>query len=134
MEYTRDEIIDIVEKARLDSDDTYLPIIEKFNKKFIDEFAISLKEDEGFSQNTINNYVDSMDLFLNGFLTHRYVNNVFTGYEDANILLEDFMNYTYMGAKKYEDILRALRKFYVFMFEKGYIDPEEYQLAKLSLE
>ena len=131
MEYSREEILDITDKARIDCDDIYLPIIRKFNQKFIGEFQDYLKN-EGYSLITINNHLEKMDIFLNGFLTHQYENNVFTGYESF-FALKTYMehNSTDYDAK---DIIATLNKFYLFMYEAGYIDQEEYKTAKICLD
>lgn len=133
-EKNKQKIIDLKSKEEMDYD-VWVEEISKANNKIIDEFEQFLKTKK-LSKKTINRHIDNVDTFANYYLTsYSYCGTIFDGYKN----FEDFFGYwlitKYLIISKsfMTAMIASMKKFYAFLFLKGYIDENSCADAIASL-
>ncbi len=102
--------------------------IEKQNQTILTEFEKSLK-DAGLSAVTISKHVENAEFYINEFLL--YGDDLFTAAEGC-AYLDSFFGYFFIRKCMWstpgniKTTAASLKKFYKFMYDKGYIDEADY--------
>ena len=101
------------------------------NRKLLDDFRAWL-QNKKLVDNTINNHVSNVDLYINEFLLYREACEAKNGYDSIGMFLGDWFIRKTMWAScaNIKTNAASLKKFYTFMFEKGYISSENLEELK----
>jgi hypothetical protein len=92
------------------------------NRKLLDDFRVWL-QNKKLVDNTINNHVLIVDFYINEFLLYSEACESKNGYDLIGMFLGDWVIRKTMWAScaNIKTNAASLKKFYTFMFEKGYI-------------
>lgn len=102
-------------------------IIRKENERLLIEFAVSLQS-SGLSKKTIENHVSNVEFYVNDYLLYEDATEV----RDGANSIGDFLGYWFIKKAMWasrtsiKSNATSLKKFYMFMLEKGIIDEEEF--------
>ena len=120
----KQKIIDLKSKEEEMDYDVWAEEISKANNKIIDEFEQFLKT-EKLSKKTINRHINNVDTFANCYLTtYSYCGTIFDGYNNFGDFFGYWLITKYLGISKsfMTSMIATMKKFYTFLFLKGYID------------
>lgn len=101
-------------------------VIRKENERLLIEFAVSLHS-SGLSKKTIENHVSNIDFYVNDYLLYEDAIEA----KDGAISIGDFLGYWFIRKAMWasrtsiKSNATSLKKFYIFMLEKGLIEKEE---------
>ncbi len=100
---------------------------QKRNKKFIKEFEEWLKE-KSLSEKTISKHISNVDLFINDYLNYYDIESAEEGIYSVYSFLNGWFIEKCMWATPYtiKETAASIKKFYLYMSEKGYVKKEEY--------
>ncbi len=99
--------------------------IRQENSKLLKHFAIWLQEKQ-LSESTISNHVNNIDFFVNEFLLYEEAIEAKNGVSQIGM----FLGYWFIRKALWSSVSQiksntaSLKKFYTFMFEKGYIQKD----------
>ena len=101
------------------------------NRKLLDDFRAWL-QNKKLVDNTINNHVSNVDFYINEFLLYEEAYETKNGYDLIGRFLGDwFIRKTmWVSCANIKTNAASLKKFYTFMFEKGYISSENLEELK----
>ena len=135
-EKNKQKIIDLRSKQEEMDYDAWVDEISKANNKIIDEFAQFLKT-EKLAKKTINRHINNVDTFANYYLTtYSYCGTIFDGYKDFSDFFGYWLITKCLGISKsfMTAMITTMKKFYTFLFLKGYIDENSYTDAFATLK
>lgn len=101
--------------------------IRKENAVYLKDFSKWLKE-QRLSVKSINNHVSNVDFYINDYLCYSEPQNCIDGCSDINGFLGDWFieKATWSSASTIKSTAASIKKFYLFMFQKGKISKEDY--------
>ena len=105
--------------------------IRKQNERLLLEFEAWLQA-SGLSKKTIENHVSNIDFYVNEYLLYEDAVEA----RDGAVSIDDFLGYWFIRKTMWasrtsiKSNATSLKKFYIFMLEKGFID--EVELADLK--
>lgn len=101
---------------------------KKRNKKFMKEFEEYLKE-KNLKDKTIKKHLSNVDLFINDYLNYYDIETPEEGINSVYSFLSGWFIEKCMWATVYttKETAASIKKFYVYMSEKGYVKKEDYK-------
>lgn len=105
------------------------------NTKLLDEFQAWLNNKK-LVDKTINNHISNVDFYINEYLLYEDATEAKNGYELIGMFLGDWFIRKTMWAScaSIKANVASLKKFYTFMFEKGYISSENFEELKFTIK
>ena len=109
--------------------------IRRANQKILTDFESWLKS-SGLSEKTINNHLSNIDFYINEYLLYEDAVEPKDGVDSVS----DFLGYWFikkaMWASKSSIKANAssLKKFYIFLLEKGLIEPDDLNALKQTIK
>lgn len=119
-------------------DEDYDVICEKMketNWQYLDGFAIWLAE-KGLIKKTVGKHISNMDFYINSYLVYYEVQPVDRGCYEIDGFLGDWFirKAMWSSAATIKENAASMKKFYLFMLEKGHIQKVDYDTLLQSIK
>jgi hypothetical protein len=101
-------------------------IIRRNNSELLNEFEAWQKAKK-LSGSTINNHIRNIDFYINEYLLYEEIKQAKDGVRKVGMFLGDWFirKAMWSSVNQIKNNATSLKKFYSFMFEKGFIAKEE---------